>query len=94
MRTRFISDKINDEFTATQNIGYEYCYGVRRMSHPEIAGSLVSRGAFGWDGAKLSIITSDPENKISIFHAEHMGALHGIVIPRFHNVVYSCLDED
>lgn len=94
MRSRFISEGVNREFSVGYNAGYDYCYGVRCMRRPEEQGSLVPKGAFGWDGAKLSIITADPENKIAIFHAEHMGSLHSIVVPRFHNVVYSCLDED
>ena len=94
MRTRFIPDAQNVEFSCGHNSGYDYCYGVRAMTRPAEIGSLVPEGVLGWDGAKLAIITVDPENKISVFHAEHMGALHGIVIPRFHNVLYSCLDED
>ena len=94
MRTCFISDALNREFSVSHNSGYDYCYGVRRMARPEEVGSLVPKTAFGWDGAKLSIITADPESGISIFHAEHMGGLHSIVIPRFHNAVFSCLDED
>ena len=93
MRTRFISESVNSEYARGFNAGYNYCYGVRCMDRPGEAGSLVSRGAFGWDGAKLSIITVDPEKKLSVFHAEHMGGLHSIVIPRFHNALYSCLDE-
>lgn len=94
MRSRFVSDSVNSEYAQGFNAGYNYCYGVRCMDRPEEVGSLLPRGAFGWDGAKLSIITADPENKLSVFHAEHMGGLHSIVIPRFHNVLYSCLDED
>ena len=94
MRTRFVSDSVNEEFSVGFNAGYDYCYGLRTMTRPQDTGSLVPRGTFGWDGAKLSIFTVDPENRLAIFHAEHMGGLHGIVIPRFHNAVYSCIDED
>ena len=94
MRSRFIPDLQNREFSVNHNAGYDYCYGVRAMARPGEVGSLVPKGTFGWDGAKLAIITADPENEIAVFHAEHMGSLHGIVIPRFHNVLYSCLDED
>ena len=81
-------------FTGTHHRGYSYGYGVRVNTDPAIAGNLTPKGTFGWDGAKLSIISADPANRIAIFHAEHMGGLHRVVMPRFFNAVYSCLDED
>jgi len=81
-------------FKGAQHSGYTYAYGVRVNVDPASAGNLTPKGVFGWDGAKLSIISADPQNGIAIFHAEHMGGLHGVVMPRFFNTVYSCLDED
>lgn len=72
--------------------GYGYGYGVRTNMHPESVGNIMPVGEFGWDGAKLSYLSSCPESGISIFHAEHMGALHATVIPRLRNIIYSCMD--
>ena len=71
--------------------GYGYGLGVRTMMSPSIAGSLTPVGEFGWDGAKLCYFISDPVNDISVFHAEHMGKFHELVIPRLRNVIYSCM---
>ncbi len=73
--------------------GYGYGYGVRVNLTPEKFGNLSPVGEFGWDGAKLCYLSCDPTNNISIFHAEHMGGLHSVVIPRLRNVIYSCIGE-
>lgn len=72
--------------------GYGYGFGLRNNMNPEVAGNLCTVGEFGWDGAKLSYLSADPARKISVFHAEHMGGLHSVVIPRLRNLIYSCLD--
>ncbi len=77
---------------SVQFTGYGYGFGVRTNMCPEEAGSLSSVGEFGWDGAKLSYLLSDPSRELSVFHAEHMGGLHSIVEPRLCNLIYSCLD--
>ena len=93
MRTNLLNEAQYKTFNnIVQARGYGYGYGVRTNMHPEQAGNLMPVGEFGWDGARLSYISSCPESGISIFHAEHMGALHGTVIPRLRNVIYSCMD--
>lgn len=91
------SNMLNDEqlrtFGTKQNLGYGYGYGVRVNIRPELAGNIAPVGEFGWDGAKLSYLSADPVGKISVFHAEHMGGLHGIVIPRLRNLIYSCIED-
>ena len=77
-----------------QNIGYDYGLGVRSMRDPAKAGSLVPKGAFGWDGKKMCLSVSDPKNHIAIFHAEEIDGMNSIVIPRLMNVIYSCLDGE
>ena len=73
--------------------GYGYGYGVRvKMSGTE-GGNIVPTGTFGWDGAKLCLAMADPASKVAVFHAEHMGAFHHLLIPRLRNVIYFCLDE-
>lgn len=93
MRTNILNDIQRSTFNnAVQAKGYGYGYGVRTNMHPEEGGNLMPVGEFGWDGARLSYISSCPESGISIFHAEHMGRFHGTVIPRLRNVIYSCMD--
>lgn len=91
LRTSVVKD-LGPKFGA-QHDGYDYAYGVRVCTTPTEAGILVPSGTFGWDGAKLSIASADPKNRIAIFHAEHMGGLHKVVMPRLLNVIYSCIDE-
>lgn len=80
-------------FEMLHNIGYDYALGVRVMRDPAKAGSLMPKGAFGWDGKKMALSVSDPKNRIAIFHAESIDGMNAIVIPRLMNVIYSCLDE-
>lgn len=80
-------------FEYAQNIGFDYGLGVRVMREPAKAGSLMPKGAFGWDGKKMCLSISDPENKIAIFHAESIDSMNSIVIPRLTNVIYSCFDD-
>lgn len=75
------------------NVGYGYGYGVRTNLDPASCGNIAPLGQFGWDGAKLCVMECDPENKIAFFHAEHMGGLHPVVIPRLRNLIYSCIGE-
>ena len=77
---------------AARFLGYGYGFGMRTNMSPEDAGNLCTVGQFGWDGARLCYLSADPEKRISVFHAEHMGGLHSVVIPRLRNLVYSCLE--
>ena len=72
--------------------GYGYGYGVRTNMEPATCGNLSPIGEFGWDGARGSYFSCDPEKRVAIFYAEHMGGLHPVILPRLRNVVYSCLD--
>ncbi len=94
MRSNILDDvqykSLNNNFHHIK--GYGYGYGVRTNIHPETVGNLMPIGEFGWDGAKLSYISSCPESGISIFHAEHIGTHHANVIPRLRNIIYSCMD--
>ena len=83
----------NVTFEMGLNLGYDYGLGVRVMRDPAKAGSLMPKGAFGWDGKKMSLSVSDPENKLAIFHVEEIDGMNAILIPRLMNVIYSCLDE-
>ncbi len=95
MRKNQLTASQLDKFQeSVQFKGYGYGFGVRTNMCPEEAGSLSSVGEFGWDGARLCYLLSDPTRELSVFHAEHMGGLHSIVEPRLCNLVYSCLDYD
>ena len=93
LRTNVLDGKSLKSFhnMGTQFLGYGYGLGVRTMIDPGQGASLSPVGEFGWDGARLCYFLSDPENDISVFHAEHMGHFHSLVEPRLRNVIYSCL---
>lgn len=92
MRANALTPKQNEAFATQWNSGYGYGYGVRTNVDPYPSGNLTPKGAFGWDGYKLCVAHADPENRLAMFHAEHMGGLHGVVIPRLRNLMYSCLE--
>ena len=94
LRTNVLEGKCMEGFQSWGGVrlrGYGYGLGVRTMMNPSSAASLTPVGEFGWDGAKLCFFLSDPKNDISVFHAEHMGYFHELVLPRLRNVIYSCL---
>ena len=95
MRTNHLSGRAFEtcQRDMIQNPGYGYGFGVRTNISAYTAGNLAPVGEFGWDGARLSYLSADTENKIAVFHAEHMGGLHSIVIPRLRNVIYACIGE-
>ena len=92
MRANALDPMQNKTFATLWNSGYGYGYGVRTNIDPHPYGNLTPKGAFGWDGYKLCVAHADPENRLAMFHAEHMGGLHNLVIPRLRNLIYSCLD--
>ena len=83
----------NEYYQKMDKPGYNYGYGVRIAAESALAGSLVPEGTFGWDGARGSFTFSDPKNNIAVFHAEHMGGVNNILIPRLMNVIYSCIED-
>lgn len=93
MRRNQLDDARLAEFAVRHHVGYGYGLGVRTNMHPELAANLSTVGEFGWDGARNSYLSADPDAGIAIFHAEHTGGLHAVLIPRLRNVIYSCLDD-
>lgn len=94
MRRNNFGEDLLREFSVNHHAGYGYGFGVRTNLDNSRGGNIAPTGIFGWDGAKMSYMSCDPANRIAVFHAEHMGGLHGVVLPRLCNVIYSCLDED
>ena len=92
MRANKLNEKQLATYAVRHNSGYGYGYGVRINMTPELAGNVAPKGDFGWDGAKLCYLSADPSSRIALFHAEHMGGLHNVVIPRLRNLVYSCFE--
>jgi CubicO group peptidase (beta-lactamase class C family) len=92
MRSDALTDSVRRSFAPPHFLGYSYGYGVRVNYNPSSVGNLAPIGEFGWDGAKMSYISCDPENKVSMFHAEHMGGVASIVWPKLRNLLYSSLD--
>lgn len=92
MSTNSLGKEHLQTFSVNHSSGYGYGYGVRINMDPAPSGNLAPIGEFGWDGAKLSYLSADPGNHIAVFHAEHMGSLHRVMIPRFRNLIYSCLE--
>ncbi len=93
MRSNALDERVLPTFDWDHMKGYGYGYGVRANLNPASAGNLAPVGEFGWDGAKGSYMSCDPENRLAMFHAEHMGGLNAIVHPRLRNLVYSCLGK-
>lgn len=93
MRANALEEKHMKGFGFSHCKGYGYGYGVRCCIDPYPYGITAPLGEFGWDGARLSYMSSSPETKISMFHAEHMGAFHSVVVPRLRNLLYSCIGE-
>ena len=93
MTTNMLNEAKLSVFSKNYNSGYGYGYGVRVNMNPAPFGNLAPVGDFGIDGKKLCYISCDCESRVSVFHAEHMGGLHNIVIPRLRNIIYACLGE-
>ena len=93
MRTNQLTDHLMQGYDAPAFKGYGYGYGVRTNMTPMAYGNLSPVGEFGWDGARGAYFSSDPENKVSIYYAQHMGGLPHIILPRLRNVVYGCIGE-
>ena len=69
--------------------GYGYGFGVRCLIDPS-RGSNASPSEFGWHGAAGSFMIIDPENKLTLFYAQHMlNNKEAYVHPRIRHTFYS-----
>lgn len=75
---------------------YGYGLGVRtRISGADGGKSPV--GEFGWDGAAGAYCLADPENRISVFYAQHvlnMGPVYEEIHPHLRDLVYEGIAAD
>ena len=93
MRSNHLNEEQRKQIGFNHLTGYSYGYGVRVNVAPEEGGNLAPTDEFGWDGAKLSYLSAIPSQRVALFHAEHMGGLHPVVIPRLRNVITACLES-
>ena len=77
------------EFSKGHNAGYGFGYGVRVNIDPTGIGNLAPIGEISADGETLCYFSADRKSRVAVFHAEHMGGLHQVVIPRLRNLIYS-----
>ena len=78
-------------FDYMANSGYSYGLGVRTMTDPALGNSPI--GEFGWDGACGCFILSDPQNRLSMFHARYVSSpRNDYHSPRLRNILYACMD--
>ena len=74
MRTNTLSYNQNVMFHKQLNqrnkIGYGYGLGVKTLVDP--IASPGPLGEFGWDGAAGAYVSCDPDNRLSVFYAQHI----------------------
>ena len=79
------------EFAKGHNTGYGFGYGIRVNTDPTEIGNLAPIGEMSQDGESLCYFSADRKSRVAVFHAEHMGGLHQVVIPRLRNLIYSSI---
>lgn len=91
MRTDCLTGEAQKDFNWIQHAGYGYGLGVRTMNDLAEGGAIGSVGEFGWGGAAGSYCLIDPNNRISLFYAQHMlNNKEPFTHPRLRNVLYAC----
>lgn len=92
MRRNWLDERMLRDFAATGKTGYGYGLGVRTLMDASAARSPV--GEFGWDGAAGAYVLIDPENRLSLFVAEHVLGFeenYRTIHPRIRDLVYEAL---
>lgn len=93
LRANQLNDAQMHDFNWVQMAGYGYGLGVRTAIN-RAGGLLCPMGEFGWGGAAGAYFSADPQNRISIYYAQHMlNNKEPYVHPRLRNLVYSCLER-
>ena len=95
MRENQLDAALMKDFDWPHMAGYGYGLGVRTMVSRGQGGALSPTGEFGWGGAAGAYLLIDPENRLSVFYAQHMlNNKEPYVHPRIRNIVYSILGRD
>ena len=95
MRTNQLGETQMKDFNWSQLVGYGYGLGVRTAIDRAAGGILSPVGEFGWGGAAGAYVMIDPENRLSVFYAQHMlNNMEPFVHPRLRNITYACLERD
>ena len=82
------------DFNWSQLAGYGYGLGVRTVIDRAAGGVMSPVGEFGWGGAAGAYVMIDPENRLSVFYAQHMlNNMEPYVHPRIRNIVYGIIGE-
>ena len=72
--------------------GYGYGLGVKTLVNP--IASPGPLGEFGWDGAAGAYVSCDPENRLSVFYAQHIlnfPIVYNEIMVRIRDLVYEAL---
>lgn len=94
MRTNQLNSIQIGELAAFGEVGYGYGLGVRTAIDRAAGGFLSPIGEFGWGGAAGAYLLIDPENKLSVYYAQHMlNHQAAYVHPRLRNMTYVCLSK-
>ena len=94
MRANQLGPEQLKDFNWSQMTGYGYGLGVRTVIDRAAGGILSPVGEFGWGGAAGAYLLVDPENRVSVFYAQHMrNNQEPWVHPRLRNIVYGILTK-
>lgn len=73
MQENYLCEKALDDFSVPPRLGYGWGLCGRVHINKHLSQSRSPIGEFGWDGACGAYVLIDPENRISLFYAQHIG---------------------
>jgi len=89
-----ITPQQKETFNWDSNLGYDYANFMRILSDQNIAGTLASKGSFGWDGWTGTYLLCDPIERVSItVFLQRCGAGTSQLARNVVNTAYSALWE-
>lgn len=93
MSTNQLNEPQLKDFCWPALAGYGYGLGVRTTIDRAAAGFNGGKGEFGWGGAAASSVYVDPDNRLSMFIAQHvLNPQEEYYQPRARNILYACID--
>ena len=96
MQKNYLCDDAMDDFSETKRYGYGWGLCGRVHINKLKSQSKSPVGEFGWDGAAGAYALIDPENKLAIFYAQHVGGCayaYDIIHPTIRNLTYDAIAE-